>query len=159
MLLAHKKKEKTKITYFIKKLSRLLSKKGKHKVVIKKIFQALRYINYNTKLLSPRVFYTVLFFRIFVPAEIKIIRRGSKKYEVPFPLKRKRTYSLGLRWIVNAIRSNKKKMSLFLTIREELFKISIFKGEVYKKRRALLKKIKDNRRYKHFRWFKKKKKK
>ena len=83
--------------------------------------------------------------------EVRSVRRGGATYQIPVPLKEKRSLSLGMKWLVEAAR--KKRGTLVINLSATLTEASKNQGECVKKREALHMVALKNRSFTHFRWF------
>lgn len=83
--------------------------------------------------------------------EVRSVRRGGATYQIPVPLKEKRSLSLGIKWLLEAAR--KKKGAFPGNLAVALIEASRNQGECIKKREALHLVALKNRSFTHFRWF------
>lgn len=83
--------------------------------------------------------------------EVRSVRRGGATYQVPIPLKEKRSLSLGMKWLIEA--SRKKSGPLVYSLSSTFIEASRNQGECVKKKDALHMVALKNRSFTHFRWF------
>ena len=143
-------------TFLLTKLSALLMKAGKKKLVLKMVLKGLpEMVGKNTCAL------TSVFHQLQPVLETRKVRKGSKYYDVPFPIKKARALSLLLRWTTRAIsssstRGNSKGKSAGLSQKVHGEFIDLINGELrsnsVKESKALRSKVAANIIYSHFRW-------
>ena len=83
--------------------------------------------------------------------DIRSVRRGGATYQIPVPLKHKRSLSLSMKWIINNAR--KKKGSFEKSLSYILLEASKNQGESVKKKESIHLIALKNRSLTHFRWF------
>lgn len=83
--------------------------------------------------------------------DIRSVRRGGASYQIPVPLKEKRSLFMSIKWLVEVAR--KKGDSLALNLCNSLVEASKNQGEAVKKREAIHLIALKNRSLTHFRWF------
>lgn len=83
--------------------------------------------------------------------DVRSVRRGGASYQIPVPLKEKRSLSLSIKWLIEVAR--KKVDSLALNLCNSLMEASKNQGDAVKKREALHLIALKNRSLTHFRWF------
>ncbi len=126
------------------KLSSQLMKKGKKGPVLKLIHDTLNGST-GVKMI------TCLIYKLKPSLETRQIRKGSKFFDVPFFLKKKRSILLALRWFTKAIKARKDR-SLNRKILVEIEDLVNKTGQSYKSALTLRKKVSKNIFYGHFRW-------
>lgn len=83
--------------------------------------------------------------------EVRSVRRGGATYQIPVPLREKRSISLSMKWILQAAR---KKEGFFpLNLANVLVEASKNQGESVKKKESIHLTALKNRSLTHFRWF------
>jgi small subunit ribosomal protein S7 len=135
-----------KSTLLLNKLSSLLMFDGKKKLIFKRVFKSLDGINFS----SQSVLITTIFHRIKPIIETRKVRKGSKFYDVPFPIKKSRALSLLLRWVAKSIR--KQRTHLSAGIKKEFHDLVLNVGTTIKESKALHNKVSANIMYSHYRW-------
>ncbi len=129
------------------KLASQIMINGKKKTVLKVIFSLLN--NYNHY--SNFCMLTALIYSLKPSLETRKVRRGSKYYDVPFFMKKKRSLLLALKWFTKAVKSRKEigLGSKFIAEFEDLMHKS---GSAYKEAKVLKKRVLSNTLYSHYRW-------
>lgn len=83
--------------------------------------------------------------------DLRSVRRGGASYQIPVPLKEKRSLSMSIKWLIEVAR--KKGDNLALNLCNCLIEASRNQGDAVKKREALHLVALKNRSLTHFRWF------
>ena len=83
--------------------------------------------------------------------DLRSVRRGGASYQIPVPLKEKRSLSMSIKWLIEVAR--KKGDSLALNLCNAFVEASKNQGDAVKKREALHLIALKNRSLTHFRWF------
>jgi small subunit ribosomal protein S7 len=83
--------------------------------------------------------------------EVKSKRVGGATYQVPIEVSRKRQFSLGIRWILEATRSKKGK-AMYLRLADELSDAYKKQGVSITKRENTHKMAEANKAFAHFAW-------
>lgn len=146
-------KFKKKCTFYLyDKFLGFLIKKG-HKIYAQKILNSVfTKISKKTGFSFNKIFLRI-FLRLNTFVEVKKVRVKQNTYLVPFPIKFKRRIYLMLKWIMLAVKQNKKKISITDKLIFEI--ISIIKGfrsKALKLRRDNLSCAFRNRSNSHYRW-------
>jgi len=139
-----------KSTFLLKKLSSLLMFDGKKKLILKTVFKTLQNFQKNEVTLKNFCALTTIFHRIKPILETRKIRKGSKFYDVPYPIKKSRAVSLLLRWVTKAVR--KQTTHLKFGLKNEIQDLIDNVGATIKEKKALHNKISANYMYSHYRW-------
>lgn len=146
--------KKLKSTKFLNKFSNILMYNGKKKLIFKKVFKSLQTFNEDKMkkkyALKNVCIITAMLYKIKPILETRKIRRGSKYYDVPMFLKKSRSVSLLLRWVVKSLR--KQKLSVDNNIKNEVKEILKGTGNTVKESKILRNKVSDNIKYSHYRW-------
>ncbi len=126
------------------KLASQLMRNGKKKKVLKVIYSLLD--DYNEYCML-----TALVYNLRPSLETRKVRRGSKYYDVPFFMKKKRSLLLALRWFTKGVKARKEVnlKNKFVLEFEDLMNSS---GLAYKESKALKKRVLSNTLYSHYRW-------
>ena len=83
--------------------------------------------------------------------EVRSVRIAGSTYQIPFPIHKKRQYSLGVAWIVKSARSRSER-GMIRCLAAELTDASKGFGISVRKRNALHKNAESNRAFSHYRW-------
>ncbi len=83
--------------------------------------------------------------------DVRSVRRGGSSYQIPVPLKEKRSLSMSIKWLIEVAR--KKGDNLSLNLCNCLVEASKNQGDAVKKRETLHLISLKNRSLTHFRWF------
>ena len=83
--------------------------------------------------------------------DIRSVRRGGASYQIPVPLKEKRSISMSIKWLIEVAR--KKGNNLSLNLCNTFLEAARNQGDAVKKREALHSIALKNRSLTHFRWF------
>ena len=144
--------------YFLNKLSTLLMKDGKKKLILKKVLYSLQSLkNIRLKFDGVKKSYkklcilTIFFYKLKPLLETVKVRKGSKYYEVPYYIKSQRSFSLMFRWIIKGIKKQNGK-SIDSKIKNEFKLLLKNKGNAIKEAKTLRKKVVTNIIYSHYRW-------
>lgn len=140
-------KKKKNLTFIKKFLSHIL-KKGKKTKVFLNLFKLL--ISFESDK------YSVLesvFKRIKPYVEVRHVRVRRSTNLVPFPVKLNRQYHLASLWLMETIKRDKRKVSFFVKLRDEIINILNLKGETYKKKSQVYFLALKNRSNSHYRWY------
>lgn len=136
--------------YIIKKFINLLIKKGKKVKVFRFLFNVFLRIRLITRR-SPILFFLYAVKQLKPFAKVVKVRKAGKVYDVPTPLSKKKQLFLTLNWLVNVIKNQqKKKIENLLSI--EVLNVCYNKGDSFKLKKRLIRKVYDNRSILHFRW-------
>lgn len=143
---------------FLNKISTLLMKNGKKKLVLKKVLYSLQSLNktpvkfnWIKKTYTKLCVLTIFFFKLKPLLETIKVRKGSKYYEVPYYIKTQRSLSLMFRWIVKGIKKQNSK-TVISKIKNELQSLLRNQGTAIKEAKILRKKVIINIIYSHYRW-------
>lgn len=85
--------------------------------------------------------------------EIRHVRVRRSTHMVPFPVNISRQYHLASLWILDSIRRDKRKVSFFVKLRDEIKNIFNSTGESYKKKNQTYFLALKNRSNSHYRWY------
>ena len=139
-----------KAQYITRKFVNHLMKSGKKEKAEKIFLESLEFIFRKEKKEGITVFLKAL--ENSKPlVEVRSVRRGGATYQVPIPLKEKRSLSLGMKWLIDA--SRKKSGPVALSLSSTLIEASKNQGDCVKKKEALHVVALKNRSFTHFRWF------
>jgi|MDSY01.1.fsa_nt_gb small subunit ribosomal protein S7 len=83
--------------------------------------------------------------------EVRSVRVAGSTYKIPFPINKKRQYSLGVSWIVKSARSRSER-GMASRLAGELLDASKGVGASIRKRNELHKTAEANRAFAHYRW-------
>jgi ribosomal protein S7 len=144
--------------YFLNKLSTLLMKDGKKKLILKKVLYSLQSLknirlkfDWVKKSYKKLCILTIFFYKLKPLLETVKVRKGSKYYEVPYYIKSQRSFSLMFRWIIKGIKKQNGK-SIDSKIKNEFKLLLKNKGNAIKEAKTLRKKVVTNIIYSHYRW-------
>lgn len=85
--------------------------------------------------------------------EVRTVKRGKRVHIIPVPMTRKRQKFLIRKWLLSAVRENRKKLCFKVKLKAEILDILLRKRSgALSKRRALFKLVNQNRANAHFRW-------
>lgn len=141
---------KKKAQYLTRKFVNHLMIDGKKEKAEKIFLESLNFIYKKEKKEGMAIFFQAL--ENSKPLiEVRSVRRGGATYQVPVPLKEKRSLSLGMKWLINIAR--KKEGSVSSNLSMALLEASKNQGDCVKKREALHMIALKNRSFTHFRWF------
>jgi small subunit ribosomal protein S7 len=141
-----------KSTLLFKKLSSLLMFNGKKKLIFKTVLKTLQRFQKNGVTLKHFCALTTIFHRIKPILETRKVRKGSKFYEVPYPIKKSRALSLLLRWVTKSIRKQATHLNVGLKNEFQDLIDNEGKGTTIKESKALNNKVSANIMYSHYRW-------
>lgn len=139
-----------KAQYITRKFVNHLMKSGKKEKAEKIFLGSLNFIYQKEKKEGITVFLKALD-NSKPLVEVRSVRRGGATYQVPIPLKEKRSLSLGMKWLIDA--SRKKSGPVALNLSSTLIEASKNQGDCVKKKDALHIIALKNRSFTHFRWF------
>jgi small subunit ribosomal protein S7 len=156
-------------TLLLQKLSLLLMRSGKKKLVYKRVIKQLENFDLSgtlqahliskswgtthdqgakAKALRHLCILTAMFHRLKPILETRKVRKASKHYDVPFFLKESRRFSILLRWFVKAIR----KQGRLNALQQEIQNIFLETGSTLAESKALRLKVSNNIMFSHYRW-------
>lgn len=139
-----------KIHYLIRKFINHLMEDGKKEKAEKIFLDSLNHINFKEKKEGIFVLFQAL--ENSKPLiEIRSVRRGGATYQIPVPLKEKRSISLGIKSLLEF--AKRKKGPFYINLAQTLIEASKNLGESVKKREATHSIALKNRSFTHFRWF------
>lgn len=141
---------KKKINYLIRKVINHLMISGKKEKAEKIFLDSLNFI----KLKEKKQPILVLFYALYnckPIIEIRSVRRGGASYQIPVPLKEKRSISLGIKTLLET--AKKKGGSLSYNLAQTIIDASKNSGDSVKKRESIHTTALKNRSFTHFRWF------
>lgn len=147
-----KKIQKLKIFNLYNKFIGFLIKKG-NKTASKHILEkTLRLVSKRLRR-SPKTILLLLFSRLNVYVETKKVKIRNRSYIIPFSLALKRRSYLALKWILTAIKENKKKTSFVNKLTSEIVQTLT----TLKSKTLMLKKTNNNQAFlnrsnSHYRW-------
>lgn len=104
-----------------------------------------------SKNLSPLAHFEQALNNVCPTVEVRSRRVGGATYQVPVEVKRERSLTLGMRWIIQASR-NRSDKGMILRLAAELIDALENKGTAVKKREDAHKMAKANQAFAHFRW-------
>jgi len=134
----------------IAKFSHYLMKDGKKSVAQKVIYGAFDIIAEKTKKNPVEVFEGAM--KNVTPLlEVRSKRVGGANYQVPFPVRGDRRYSLAFRWLLAAARA-RKGMTMKEKLAYELIDAFNKEGAAIKKRDDIHRMAEANKAFAHFRW-------
>lgn len=141
---------KKKAQYLTRKFVNHIMVDGKKEKAEKIFLESLNFIYKKEKKDGMTIFFQAL--EMSKPlVEVRSVRRGGATYQVPVPLKEKRSLSLGMKWLIETAR--KKGGSFSLNLYAALFEASKNQGDCVKKRSSLHALALKNRSFTQFRWF------
>ena len=123
---------------------------GKKTTSEKIIYDALEKIKNKTKVEPIKIFDKAIE-NIRPNLEVRSRRVGGATYQVPQEVKTKRSQTLALRWLLNAVRKRKNK-TMSDKLFNELMDASQRKGSAIKKREDTHRMAESNKAFAHFRW-------
>lgn len=125
--------EKT-MKFLIQKSIKFLIVSGKKEKAEKIFLKSLHIIKILEK--KEGIFFLLKALKNLKPTlELRSVRRGGATYQVPIPLRERRSISLALKWLIDSAR--KKKSNLSLNLAQVIIEASKNLGENIKKRRSL----------------------
>lgn len=141
---------RVKVHYLIGKFVNHLMVSGKKESAEKLLKEALWHLYTKEKSYGLIIFLKALEFTR--PAiDLRSVRRGGATYQIPVPLKEKRSLSMSIKWLIEAGR--KKGNDSPLNLCNVLIEASKKQGDAVKKRELLHLTALKNRSLTHFRWF------
>lgn len=141
---------KKKAQYLTRKFVNYLMISGKKEKAEKIFLESLRHIYKKEQKDGLTVFFHAL--ENSKPlVEIRSVRRGGANYQVPIPIKEKRSLSLGMKWLIQTAR--KRGGSISLNLCWVFLEASKNQGECVKKRETLHSIALKNQSFTQFRWF------
>lgn len=141
---------KKKAQYLTRKFVNHLMVDGKKEKAEKIFLDSLNFIYKKEKKDGMTIFFTALE-KSKPLVEVRSVRRGGATYQVPVPLKEKRSLSLGMKWLIETARKKGGSFSLNLCL--ALIEASKNQGDCVKKRDSVHSIALKNRSFTHFRWF------
>jgi small subunit ribosomal protein S7 len=141
---------KKKAQYLTRKFVNHIMVDGKKEKAEKIFLESLNFIYKKEKKDGMTIFFQALE-KSKPLVEVRSVRRGGATYQVPVPLKEKRSLSLGMKWLIETAR--KKGGSFSLNLCTALLEASKNQGDCVKKRSSLHTIALKNRSFTQFRWF------
>jgi small subunit ribosomal protein S7 len=137
----------------ITKLINYVMRDGKKSVAQKQVYMALEILAKETGKKPLEAFEEVI--RIISPQmEVRSRRVGGASYQVPMPVRPKRSFSLALKWLV--LEANKRPNKQFRTFSEKLVAEMLDalqnQGGAINKRNTSHRMAESNKAFAHFRW-------
>jgi small subunit ribosomal protein S7 len=137
----------------ITKLINYVMRDGKKSVAQKQVYMALEILAKETGKKPLEAFEEVI--RIISPQmEVRSRRVGGASYQVPMPVRPKRSFSLALKWLV--LEANKRPNKQFRTFSEKLAAEMLDalqnQGGAINKRNTSHRMAESNKAFAHFRW-------
>lgn len=139
-----------KTNYLIRKFINHLMVDGKKEKAEKIFLDSLNFIKLREKK-EPLILFFYALYNSKPMIEIRSVRRGGASYQIPVPLKEKRSISLGIKVLLET--AKKKGGSLSLNLAQTIIEASKNVGESVKKRESIHSTALKNRSFTHFRWF------
>jgi len=127
-----------------------LMKDGKKSIARKIFYDAMDIIKQETNQ-NPLTVFDNAIKNISPSLEVKSQRVGGANYQVPKPVQGDRKITLAFRWILNAVRTKKGKMTA-KKLAEELISASNNEGTAIKKKLDTHRMAEANRAFAHFSW-------
>lgn len=147
------KMKERKNKFFIEKLINHLMRCGKksfaNNVIYKNGFLLSKYLNKSLYSI-----YSDIFIKLRPYIEIRKVRVRRTTYMVPFPTNTQRQYYLVSKWLLETLRTDKRKLSINKKLREEIIKILLNNDSLtLERKKELYKKAEKSRSFAHFRWY------
>ena len=136
--------------YLIRKFINHIMIDGKKQKAEKFFLEAVKFIQRKENKNALLFFFSALE-NIKPLVELRSVRRGGATYQIPIPLKEKRSLSLGIKSLLESVK--KKRGSFSLNLSQVLLEASKNQGEGVKKRESIHSLALKNRSFTHFRWF------
>lgn len=134
----------------IQKFINRINFRGKRALAERIVYQALNKLKEKTNEDPVKVFNQVME-KVRPLLEVKPRRVGGATFQVPIEVRRDRSYSLAMRWILEFARQRKGK-PMFQKLAEELFDAYQGQGAAIKKHEDTHKMAEANRAFAHYRW-------
>ncbi len=134
----------------IQKFINRINFRGKRALAERIVYQALNKLKEKTNEDPVKVFNQVME-KVRPLLEVKARRVGGATFQVPIEVRRDRSYSLAMRWILEFARQRKGK-PMFQKLAEELFDAYQGQGAAIKKHEDTHKMAEANRAFAHYRW-------
>jgi small subunit ribosomal protein S7 len=127
-----------------------LVKRGKKTIAEKMVYSALDMIKDKTKQ-DPISVFNKAIENVRPMVELKSRRVGGATYQVPCEVRQVRSSTLGMRWIINAVKSRKGR-AMAEKLAGEIIQAFRREGTAFKKREDTHKMAEANRAFAHYRW-------
>lgn len=137
----------------VAKLINRVMRSGKKSVAQKQVYRALDIVEERTKRKPVDVFIEVIG-KISPQMEVRSRRVGGASYQVPMPVRGRRSFSLALRWLILEAnkRSNKDHHTFADKLSSEILDVLNDQGGALQKRETAHRMAESNKAFSHFRW-------
>ena len=133
---------------FLKKLLKLLTKKGKATIAIKNLARTLRIMRGGG--FSPRRINFIMFRKLAPLVKIYKKKKSGKVYQLPWRTTKNRAAFQAAKWVTTAIQGEKKGKNLSIKIGKQFMKTFKGKGLALKLRNQFVELVRENRSYMRF---------